>query len=50
MDQDRVIVVTPRQKSEVIGVFEDSQSYEEWMEYSEWTESQVNIRDCMVRR
>lgn len=46
---ERVIVVVPNQGGEVIGVFEDEESYDSWLENSKWNRDQITVRDCRVR-
>lgn len=49
MSQERVIVAVPRGSGEVAGVFGDESAYEEWLDSVEWTDDQLNVRNCRVK-
>lgn len=41
-----MIVAVPKGSGEVSGVFEDTDAYDEWLE---WTDDQLNVRNCRVK-
>lgn len=49
MSQERVIVAVPKNSGEVAGVFTDTDAYDEWLERGEWSDEQLNVRNCRVK-
>jgi len=48
VNTNRVIVAVPKQSGHVVGVFINKEKYNEWLDTSDWDESQLNVRSCHI--